>query len=222
MARTNFVKKARKPQRCELGHDIPVGAPYKYVVPRAFRGATGHKRSRCMDCPGWRPSELTSSDKRATALAACEAASDALSAWEDDSTSTLGDILNEAAEGLREAASGYRESAENIESGFGNRTSMCDDLEEKADALENAADNLESWSPSGDEDFDEDAVREECRAEILEVRTDTEAGEDEPGVEVADDDEELVADVEAKRQEWRDEVRGEAEDALSEAEGEIP
>lgn len=214
MARVTTVKAARKARKCERCHaDIPVGAGYKHVSLRAHKAARGNLRVRCLDCPSWRPSEMTSSAHRATAMAAAEAAYDALGDWDDDSASSLAEILNTMAEGLTEAAEGYREASSNIESGFGSHTSVCDELDEKADQLEQAAQELESWSTSGDEDWDPEAATDEARAALVEERENE---------DIADDDEELVERVAAKHDEWQDAVHSEAEEAISEAEGMIP
>lgn len=209
MARTTYVKAAQKPQGpCEkCQKEIAKGDPYKWVKPRAYRGATGWKRKRCMDCPAWKASELTSSDKLATIYAGQEAAADALSDWDHEDAEALRSILSDYAEALREAGQGYVESADNIESGFGTSTSMSDELREKGEALDSAADELESTDV---EDFDEGAARTEAIDEL--------GLDDSAMVDGEDDPEELDEAINAKRQEWAEEQLSNVQDAIENVE----
>lgn len=142
MARTTHVKAARKDQgTCEsCGKPIEAGMSYKWVQPRAFRGARGTKRVRHEDCPSWRPSELSSS-KMAAVMAAQES-------FDDEDFASAEDIVSgveSVAETVREVAEEYRESAQNIEDGFQHETYQSQELNEKADELEGWADELEGF-----------------------------------------------------------------------------
>lgn len=146
MARVNYVKKSRKAQpNCgKCGAELPVGSAYKWVQPR-YQGI----RTRCMSCPSWRPSELTSSSQLSTIYGAQEA-------WDNDlgqgfaSLEDAASSLRSAAEEIRSAGEAYEESASNMEDGFGHETMMSEELKEKgesvvswADEIEQAADQLE-------------------------------------------------------------------------------
>lgn len=218
------------PLKCEkCGKDIEIGTPYKHVSPKSGPYG-GRQRNRHAACPGWKPSELTSSQHLSTIYAAQEAAEEALSAWGDeDGHEALQEIITTLAEGFREASESYGESADNIEEGFGHETSMSAELREKAEALESSADEVEQAADDIDE-FDEDAAREEAEDEVeaLDEEMITEAairgiddvGEHGAAIEAAMTEareareQEVEQAFEEKRTTWADEQRTKAEEAI--------
>lgn len=158
MARTTTVKKAQKDQgKCEkCGCEIKAGDGYKWVAPRAGKFARGVKRKRCLSCPQWTPSELTSSkmaaimaaqetfdlDEPAFAAATVEELTTEAEQWKEEADSLCSDF----AETVRGVAEEYRESAQNIEDGFQHETQQSQELNEKADELDSWADECESAS----------------------------------------------------------------------------
>ncbi len=147
MARVTTVKKAQKDQgNCEkCGTPIKVGDGYKWCAPRAHRAARGFKRRRCLACPTWQPSEMTSSPGLSALYSATEDAYDRLAKWEaSDGIEALEEILTNCAEGIREAAQVYEESAANMVDGFGHETVMSEEIQEKADTLNGQADEVEA------------------------------------------------------------------------------
>jgi hypothetical protein len=172
----------RKCEKCSA--EITVGSPYKWVkVKRTYGGVT---HVRCMSCPTWKPSELSTS-KMAGVYAAQENLDDAIGSAEtlDD----LQTLAQDTAEAIREVAQEYEESADNMEDGFGHATSMSDELREKASDLESWADEVEQ-SVDGLDEFDVEAVEAEVR-------------EEDPDL----DDDEVEAEVESRREEWLEEAR---------------
>lgn len=217
MARTTHVKSARKDQgTCQkCGKKIRKGDPYKWVAPRAHRGARGYKQKRCADCPGWRASELTSSQHLSTIYGAQEAFDDFLSEWDRATGDDLAQALRDCAESVREASESYNESAENIESGFGHETSMSEELREKATEVESWADEIES-AADDIEDFDEDSARSDAESEITdEIATEL----DYEGDDITEHDEYDAEDFERRveekiseaREEWADEQASKAD-----------
>lgn len=143
----------QKPLRCEAcGENINIGDPYKWVAPRPHRAARGFKRIRHRSCPGWKPSDLTSSQHLATIYAAQEAADDDIARLnlpvDKDETEAFADsleeIANAAGDSIQEAADSYRESAEAIEEGFGHPTYQSEELETKAYDVEGWAEDIRS------------------------------------------------------------------------------
>ncbi len=230
MARTNYVNKARKAQGdCNYcGKPIEAGTSYKWVAiktsPRSSR-----RMARHADCPAWKASELTTSSQKSAMLSACESAYDAIGAWSaEDGIDALEEIVQQAAEGFREAAEMYRESAQNIEDGFGHATYLSDELNEKADQCDSTADDLESWSPSTSPEDDEEryilyiageehgryATEAEAKDACDEHFAKAGSSADESDLwEIAENDEEP---------EWVESARSEAEDAIADAEGNMP
>lgn len=210
--RVTYVKKSQKDQGyCESCHaPIPVGAAYKWIKPRH-----GAKRRRHMDCPTWRPSEMTTSNQLSMIYAATEAAEDALGAWDRESLDDLKSILDECAEGLREAAEEYRTSASNIEDGFGHSTYVSDELTEKADNVEGWADEIEQALDSVEE-WDEDEAKNEVITEGTVEGAWWIVGDD--GTEIIEDNDyrfEMRDDADYQLKEWRRTGR------LGEDEGEV-
>lgn len=152
------VKKSRVAQgACGYCHkDIPIGTGYKAVYPKL-----GAPKKRHLDCPSWRPSELTTSDKLAVIYGAQEEFEDLRAAGFGE-PEDMASAMEAAAEQIREAAEGYRESASNIEDGFGHSTYQSDELNEKADSLETWADDIESNADDVRSMDEEDAECEEC------------------------------------------------------------
>lgn len=155
------------PLTCEACRQpINIGDPYKWVAPRAHRAAKGIKRNRHTSCPGWKPSELTSSPHLATIYAAQENADKEMAAISigsvDEAESVvevLEQIATDFAESIMEAAESYGESADAIEDGFGHETYQSDELREKSEAVEGWADEVASFSVYP---FDEEFVCDDC------------------------------------------------------------
>lgn len=193
MARTHVVKSGKKARRCQAcGQQIEVGQSYKWFKMKLTYG--GVQKSYHVDCAIPR-SHRTSSQHLGTLWDAVDTAESEVDNCE--SVEGLESVLSAAAEGVREASEGYRESAENIESGFGHPTYVSDELNEKADEIEQFADSLEDVDF---DEFDEDDARENATAAL-----DNEEA----------DDEEIAAAVEELRDEWLEEQRSKARDALS-------
>lgn len=221
----------RKCEKCSV--EIKVGDPYKWVKPKSGPYG-GSKRVRCMACPSWRPSELTSSNALGILYAAQEAFGDAVSGWDREDIGGLEEALDDLASGVREAGEAYIESADNMESGFGTATSVSDEIREKGETLTGAADDIEN-AKDDLEAFDEDAVRAEVEDEVLPDylaelgwETTSLSYEDAMAREVEDDSDEEAFDDEAyqakveeaiqeKRDEWADEQVSQAESAAENA-----
>lgn len=218
MARVHVVNKARKsPGDCSVCFKpIEVGTPYKWAAPRAGKFARGHKVKAHAHCQ-FRPSQLTTSEIKGAIYDAVETAEKDISAWDGESLDDLKGILESASESIKEAADNAREKAENIESGFGHSTATSDELMERADAIESFADEVTSAGDNID-DFDEDSAIQEAESELgtFEEWSLKEYGED---VKPADWDREkydeaVKTEVEAKKDEWIENARNEASDAL--------
>lgn len=160
------VKSARKDQgQCEICRGaIKVGDGYRSIKPRF-----GVKRKRCMNCPVWKPSEMTNS-KIATAYAAQEDANamlDAMDVDEDNSAfvSNVQSILIQCAEGGEECKSDYEESLDNMPEGLQEGDSG-QAIQEKIDLLDGWIQDLESWSPSSEEPI-EGQDRDEWTNEVV-------------------------------------------------------
>lgn len=161
----------QKPLRCgSCGDPINIGDPYKWVAPRAHRAARGFKKVRHTSCPGWQPSELTSSQHLATIYAGQEAAQDSIAALtlpaivEDAEAfvAELEEIATAAADDIMGAAESYRESAEAIEEGFGHPTYQSEELENNAYEIESWCDEIGSLSF---EEFAEEFACAQCGLE---------------------------------------------------------
>jgi hypothetical protein len=218
MARIHVVKKARKaPGNCSVCFKpIEIGTSYKWAAPRAGKFARGHKVKAHDHCQ-FRPSQLTTSEIKGAIYDAIETAENDISGWDGESLEDLKGILESAAESIKEAADNAREKAENIESGFGHSTATSDELTERADAIESFADEVTSAGDNIDE-FDEDATIAEVESELgtFEEWALKEYGED---VKPADWDRErydeaIKTEVEGKKDEWIENARSEASDAL--------
>lgn len=142
------VKRARREWRCsKCGKTISRGQPYRW-----WQHRDAPVTARCMECGYPRASELASSDKLASVLAAQESVEDAMAdvinAADKDSfdsaLETLKSTVQEAAEQIREAGEGYSESADNMEAVFTSGSTVIDDIRQKADTCSTWADNLES------------------------------------------------------------------------------
>ncbi len=160
------------PLRCgNCGKDIKIGMGYKWVAPRAHRAARGIKKIRCLDCPGWKPSELTSSEVLGIIYSGQEAADDELGNLAapdiiDDTETVLEELKGIAAqmgEVVTEAAEIRHEAAGAIVDGFGHETSQSEELQDDGDALEDWASDLENisledFTESGDGELAEELV----------------------------------------------------------------
>jgi len=209
MARTTVVKKAQKHHgKCQkCGKELPIGCSYKWVAPRAHKAARGFKKKRCMGCPGWRPSELTSSQHLGTIYAAQETFDDFVSSWEGDDgcADGLGEAGKEAASSIEEAAESYRESAQNIEEGFGHPTQMSEELEEKASEVESWAGEVESAADDV-EDLDKETIEDDARTEW----------EDDEALQVESLESYTAGAIDNALGEWMEEQQQKIEDVLGE------
>ena len=122
----------------KCNNEIKVGDPYRWVQPKSGPYG-GIKRYRCMDCPTWRQSELSSS-KMAGVYAAQEQLDDDLYNMND--VSDLEGLRDDLADQIEAVADEYDESAQNMVDGFGHETSMSDELVEKAEALREWAEEV--------------------------------------------------------------------------------
>jgi hypothetical protein len=167
-----FTQSPLRCQRC--GKDINIGDPYKWVAPRAHRASRGVKKVRCMECPGWKPSELTSSPVLSILYAVSEdfdfsGVNEPASLDEvEDVADQLRAVLSAAAEQVREAAEMRTEAADNIEDGFGHETYQSSELREQGDELEQWADEMDSWDPPTEPDEDEDEDEDELADRLRE------------------------------------------------------
>jgi len=139
MPNINIVKKARKDQgechRC--GAEIRAGDMYFWVQLKLQLG--GIRKNFCASHQP-RPSEMTTSDKKANLYGAQEAAEDTIG-----SASTLAEIieaLQECASTANDVAQEYRDSVDNMPEGL-QQGSVAEDLLENADSLEDWAQELE-------------------------------------------------------------------------------
>jgi hypothetical protein len=181
---------------CEkCSRTISIGQPYKWVKP----GAKGRsrKRNRCMDCPGWKASELTSSAFLGIIYTAEEDAPgvDVADTDAEDLARQLTDLRDHYEEAAREAAEVRTEAADNMDDGFGHETGMSTDLREQgetAEAEELAGVERDQPGPEvGDEpeDPDPDDYEEEADYEAATVThelelQDWEAARDEAAAEL--------------------------------------
>ena len=140
MARTNFVKAARKEQgSCVVcGKPINIGDSYKWVHPRY--------RQRVVACPNCMiPYSLISSSKMAAVWDAQNACSKSVS--EADSLEDIASELECLAETAREVSEEYQEACDNQREYFPD-SEVADENEEKAQNLEEWAATLESEAGS--------------------------------------------------------------------------
>ncbi len=158
------------PLGCErCGKVIQIGMGYKHVSPRAHRAARGFRKVRCLECPAWKQSELTSSPVLSVVYAGQETAEEDLSRVTapdiiDDAENVLGElraIAEAMGEQATEASEMRLESADAIEDGFGHETEQSAGLRDEGDELELWAGDLENINledfteESGDVDLEE-------------------------------------------------------------------
>lgn len=207
--RTKAVKDKDRPLpnlRCEkCGVEIEPGMSYKWVAPKSGPYG-GHKRSRCMDCPYWRPSELTGSESLSMIYAAQENFEDALDGWGRTDIEELRDACENFANDINEAAEYCREAAQNIEDGFGHPTYQSEEMEARADTLDGAVGVAECADL---EEFDEDDARA-----IAEMEVDDEIEDELTNPD--DRDDEIKRLIEEAREEWADAQVEVAREALDE------
>ncbi len=155
MARVTTVQKSRNDYKCGMcGTDLPKGSTYRWAKPATImigRMVRGSKRVRCMSpkC-SFRPSQMTSSGNLSTIYGAQESMDDFMAAiddWDEDTLSSVAEVLREAGEQIREAGDSYGEGAENMSQYFGD-TEQVESMREKAEACSTAADEIESAADS--------------------------------------------------------------------------
>lgn len=155
----------QKPLTCGFcGKAIEIGMGYKWVAPRAHRAARGIRKNRHTDCPGWKPSELTSSPHLSAIYSAQEGADEAIaqvSAPEshDEAVDVMGE-LTAIAEGMGDeiesVAEGYRESSEAMEEGLGHPVSGSEELADQAETMEQWAEELRGVTLEEPDEDDDD------------------------------------------------------------------
>jgi len=172
------------PLRCEsCSGDINIGDGYRWMA--MFRSP---RRTRHLDCPSWRPSELTGSAGLSAFLGAQEALEDSLGELGDVDPENYIEALRFAVEAMKDdlesAAEAYNESAENIEDGFEHET-------EQSMELRDNAQEIEYWSSEFDGlDFDE-----ELKPDPADYMDDAEG-------------------FDSEMDNWRDDLQGQVEDLL--------
>ena len=168
----------------KCGKEIEVGQPYKWIAPKSGPYG-GSKKYRCGECPTWHLWEYNYSRGAQVARVQYEGG-DAISSAE--SLDDIKNALEEAAGEIRSLADEAEEGANNIEDGFGHETYQSQELREQSESLNSWADECEEWEPSEEE-------------------PDLSDFEDE-GDESAEDQFTHATD------EWLDNIRQEAQDAL--------
>ena len=229
MPRVKTVVKARESANVRRCHrcstEIRKGDSYSWWKFRTG-GRGGRKVFACAK-PECRPkaSDLTQSPHLSAFYAAQESASEEIASWEvgevaigeEPDGSELDSILETYAEALREVGEGLEESATNIEDGFGHETYQSEELKERAESYESAADEAESFSAGDfgfsepdlsdeDGDFEEDPELSEEENDELRDKAKERAKEDR--------EREYAEAVE----EWAEEVRAAADDAVQSSE----
>ena len=170
MARTYFVKKARKAQGlCRVCRDeqrpINAGDPYKWTKPRYMGKIVAH-----VDCKI--PLSMVSSSKLVSIWEAQES-------FDTSDIESIPESLREFAGTVCEVSEEYQESADNQREYFPD-SEVADENEEKAQELESWADEIESAADEADsslseyqELLDEKAeLEEEQEGEITDDRKD--------------------------------------------------
>jgi hypothetical protein len=158
----------------------------------------GPKLIRCMKpACAFRSSDMTKG-KMSGVYAAQETAQDAIAEWDGD-VEDLKQILTDAAEAIREVAQEYSDSADNMEQVFTGGSPTIDECREKQESLESWADELEAidfeeWDgpDEGDEPEEKDESEDEKKSE-----------DDEPKNSQGQ-----------TRDEWREDQRSTAEEAI--------
>lgn len=243
MARTTYVKKARKDQglcmspNCRAeSREIKAGDPYKWFSIRSHRAGRGQRKQYHPQCPVPR-SHTTTSAQLGTIYDAVEAAESEMASLDSYEIGDLEVIGQAAAEGIREAGEMYGEGADNIESGFGHETYVSQELREKAEGCESWADEIEQVDYDEfdeDDEPDEEALRRETEVEVAvemgvtnaaaldaadlldalnTLDLDTQEFEDTVNERVEEAMNENEPDEE-KREEWWDEQKTKLQDAL--------
>ena len=191
MARTNFVKSARKPQgNCRsCGKPINIGDPYKWAKPR-YRG----KVVVCEVCQI--TISMTSSSKMVAVW-------EVISAFDDSDVTSIPEGLRDLAGTAREVGEEYQDSADNQREYFPD-SDVAEENEERAQNLESWADDLES---KADEIENELTELEDLKQELEELQVkDDKTEEDNTRLE------ELPEDIESKEED----IRSEAQDIIGE------
>lgn len=199
-------KGAKRTRNCTACRQpIEAGQRFYQWCPRATRSGTGQNRFRHVACGSPRQSELYPFNKLAPlwdAQADAEGAIHLVAVSDRDYETALADVKEQVqavADAARSVGEEYNESAQNIEDGFGHETYQSAELREKGEALEDWANDLESWDPTQD-------------APDLDEFDDLDDSLDE------DDEDARETAIDEAIDNWLDEVKSEASDAI----GEIP
>lgn len=157
---------------------------------------------RHVSCGHPRQSELTQS-KLSGVYGAQEDAQDAIDGWDGEDASDIAQALNDAAGAVREVAQEYEDGIQNMPDSL-QSSPTAEEMQGKADAINEWADELES-----------------AASDIEGMGSDKPGGEDEDPVTAESAKDEAVADgkddadaAEQALEDWRDEVRNQAQDAL--------
>lgn len=205
--------------KCEAcGKTIEPGQPYKHVTPKSGPYG-GRTRNRCAACPSWQPWDLSN------ALWARQAQieSSAMDAFPDgfEETDDLDSWAEDAASEIEALAEEKRESAQNIEDGFGHETYQSQELNEVADGLDTWADNVRSidWpeKPEVSEEHDCEDCEGSGEVDNPDYDEDDEDSDEPESItcETCSGNGQIEGDEEAL-EEWRNECREAAEEALAE------
>jgi hypothetical protein len=173
MARLNHVKSFRGTSKtkdgtitCDsCGDKIKKGDSYLWWANKM--GRMSIKRVRCTkDSCRPKPWDYqTTSPHIAGLMMAEDSGSNAVAAVEyaDDAEAFCSDVasaVQEVADSVREVGEGYSEGASNMEEGFGHPTYQSEELQNKADECESQAAELESWEVGSTEPPERDEKEE--------------------------------------------------------------
>lgn len=206
--------------------EIKVGDPYLWWANRSPGMRGGMKRYRCAKPECYpKPWETEGNPKRAALMQAEAEAEQALSAEFSDAAD-LESIMSDFASTVRDIAQEFIDSADNIESGFGTATYQSDELRERGENLESAADELESVDfedPPERDDFTGEMVCPECGGSGVDDESEAEDPDDRAcskckGEGEIEDEETAEHEYEEALDQWREEQREKASEAMSEVE----
>lgn len=210
--------------KCEVcGKTIEPGQPYKHVTPKSGPYG-GRTRTRCASCPSWQPWDLSSALWARQAQIEASAMDDFPDGFEE--TDDLDDWAENVASKIESLADEKEEAADNIEEGFGHETYQSEEIRQTAESLREWAENVRGidW-PEKPEEAEEEIDCPECNGDGEVENPDyDEDDEDSEEPEVIDCEEcggtGKVENEEAGEplDEWRDECRSAAEEALSDHE----
>lgn len=230
MARLNHVKRFRGTSktadgtiRCgHCGGTIAKGDPYRWWANRLPGARSGYKQVRCMR-PDCRPTMAEMTPGRRGQLMQIQEEGSAQIA-DARSVEDLQSIAESLAGEVRDLAQELVDGADAMVEGFGHDTYQSDELRERGETLESQAEELESvdlneYDGSLDDDFDEEAERDDIVKELLSYHTELDEDElDEAEIEsrLRQRQEELERDTEESEERHLDEQREKVQEKLDE------